>query len=284
MKPEIFTSIKDALQFGQEQLAHHTSALVDSQALLCFVLNRPKAFLYAHAEDSITKSQLQQYQTLVQRRKIGEPLAYLTGEKEFWSLPLKINESVLIPRPETELLVELALESIEITSCASVLDLGCGSGAIAIAVAHERPNSNVFGVDSSADAVGLSQSNANRLGLSNTDFKQSNWFNDIPEQRFDLILSNPPYIANDDPNVEPEVTAYEPNSALYSKDTGLADLTHIIQTAKSYLKPRGKLIVEHGWQQGSQVRELLQQSGYSQIKTSTDLNDNPRCTQGLNDT
>ena len=253
----------------------------EAEILLGAALARPRSFLVAHPEQPILDCEAtDRYEAHVTRRAHGEPIAYILGEKEFWSLPLAVEPAVLIPRPETELVVERALAHLPAESGGSVLDLAAGSGAIALAIASERPQSSVIGTDVSSAAVELARSNAARLRIGNAEFRAGSWFEPVREQAFDLIASNPPYIAEADPRVERAVRLYEPHDALFSGPTGLEALREIVADAPRHLAPGGWLVLEHGDSQGEPVRTLLAAAGFESIVTHRDLAGRERCTEG----
>ncbi len=255
------------------------SPRLDVEVLLCHVLNQPRSYLYAWPERTVDNGQQARFQILLRRRAQGEPVAYLTGVKEFWSLPLQVNASTLIPRPETELLVQVTLD-LTLRDTAAVLDLGTGCGAIALALAHERPYWRVTGVDKVEDAVKLAQQNRRHLGLDNAVFFASNWFANIPAQLFDVVVSNPPYISATDSHLHEGDVRFEPESALVADDNGCAAIRHIVDTATNWLATGGWLLIEHGFDQGPTVRERLRGRGYQQIATVTDLAGVERVTRG----
>ena len=222
----------------------------------------------------------QLYRTLISKRKIGVPVAHLTGLKEFWSLEFNVTEDTLIPRPETELLVEMALALIDRQSKCSVLDLGTGTGAIAIAIASERLLARVIAVDSSPAALAVAQENAQKHKTANVRFTCSNWFETIQDQTFDLIISNPPYVARDDYHLNQGDVRFEPRQALVSGNDGLDDLRRIVSQAGHFLTAQGWLLVEHGHQHSNSVRQLFEYAGYQQIQHRADLNAVPRITMG----
>lgn len=232
-----------------------------------------------HDLHDLTAAQLGALHRLVARRARGEPLAYVLGEQPFWTLRLEVNPAVLIPRPETELVVERALRHLPREQTARLLDLGTGSGAIALAVAQERPNAQVLAVDQSAEALAVARRNAELNHLNNVTFLQSHWFSAIPKQMFTLILSNPPYIARGDPHLEATVLAHEPRLALIAGVDGLEAIRPIIQQAGAFLAPKGWLILEHGWQQASTVRQLLESAGFSGVASHADLAGHLRVTE-----
>lgn len=214
------------------------------------------------------------------RRLDGEPVAHITGNREFWSLELAVTPDVLIPRPETELLVEQALKHIPINQSVDVVDLGTGSGAIAIAIASERPRANVIATDSSAEALAVAKDNATTHKLQRIEFVHSNWFESLSAKQFDVIVSNPPYVANDDPHLEQGDVRYEPMSALSAGPDGLDDIKTLCADSCAQLKPGGWLVIEHGFDQGLATRGLFEQAGFNSVATYRDLSTNERVTEG----
>jgi release factor glutamine methyltransferase len=212
-------------------------------------------------------------------RKNGRPVAYLTGRRGFWTLNLQVNQYTLIPRPETEMLVEWALE-LTLSPAAKVLDLGTGSGAIALSLASEKPNWHITGVDSSEPALEVARSNAKELQLESVQFFQSNWYDAMPNQHFDLLISNPPYIEPGDIHLSQGDLRFEPISALQSQDAGFADLVALIEGAPAHLNTGSYLLLEHGYQQGGRVRELLAQRGFTKIESRCDLAGQERLSGG----
>jgi release factor glutamine methyltransferase len=252
----------------------------DAQILLCHVLECDQSFLYAHPEHELSTTQVKQFNILLKRRQQGEPIAYLLGYRDFWQLRLEITPEVLIPRHETELLVETALVRLPKSHC-QVADLGTGSGAIACALAYERPQWQVVATDQSTAALALAQANAKRYKLS-IRFYQGNWLNALPPgQQFDAIVSNPPYIAADEPQLQQGDVRFEPDSALVAAQQGLVDINTIATQACHYLKPNGLLILEHGYRQGQSVRTRLQSLGYNAVNTLTDHAGHERVTLGV---
>ena len=265
------------------ELPHSDSARLDLELLLCDALDRDRAWLYTWPEKTLTVPQRERFEQALARRVAGEPLAHILGQREFWSLSLEVNASTLIPRPDTEVLVETTLTCLaeQADQPQSILDLGTGTGAVALALASERPGWTVQGVDCSTEAVALAQRNGARLGLTNTQFSVGDWFSAIaPSRRFHAIVANPPYIASDDPHLEQGDVRFEPRSALVADEAGLAALRHIAQAARSYLVPGGWLLLEHGWQQGAVVRQLLNELGYHSVATRRDYGDQERVTYG----
>ena len=256
---------------------------LDAQLLLLHALKQApnnRAWLLAHDTDLIDAVALQKIHNLSLRRLQGEPLAYLTGRKEFYGLGLQVDARVLVPRPDTETLVDWALTLLPLKESrgASVLDLGTGSGAIALAIQHQRPDVKVSAIDDSEGALAVARANAQRLQLA-VQFNQGSWLSGVQSQ-YDIIVSNPPYIAALDPHLD-DLT-YEPMPALASGDDGLDDLRQIILQARACLHPGGWLLLEHGYDQASAVRELLQQAGFCQVQSRRDLNDIERCSGACN--
>ena len=250
---------------------------LDLEVLLCYVLDKPRSYLFTWPEKVLDQKATEHFNDLFRRRANGEPIAHLTGEKEFWSLSLEVNATTLIPRPDTELLVETALDLLD-KPTADVLDLGTGTGAIALALASERPSWQIIAVDTVPEAVALAEKNRQRLALDNVRVLQSHWFKDITAQKFDLIVTNPPYIDADDQHLKEGDVRFEPGSALVAGNKGLADIELIITGAKNYLSDGGWLLIEHGYQQAEAVRTLLNDDGYSQISTQRDMAGHERLT------
>lgn len=250
---------------------------LDLEVLLCHVLDKPRSYLFTWPEKVLDQKSTEQFNDLLQRRADGEPIAHLTGQKEFWSLSLEVNATTLIPRPDTELLVEMALSLLDKPN-AHVLDLGTGTGAIALALASEHPSWQIIAVDTVSEAVALAEKNRQRLTLDNVRIRQSHWFKDLAPQKFDLIVTNPPYIDADDPHLKQGDVRFEPGSALVSGNKGLADIELIISEAKKYLSDGGWLLIEHGYQQAEAVRTLLKDNGYSHVSTQRDMAGHERLT------
>lgn len=249
--------------------------------LLAAALGKPRSYLMSHPDEPVVDCDAtDRFEAHVTRRSHGEPIAYILGEKEFWSLPLLVMPGVLIPRPETELVVERALARLPPDTSADVLDLAAGTGAIALAIARERPLCRVMGTDDSADAVALAVRNAARLGLDRVVFRHGHWFGPAAGTLFDIITSNPPYIAEDDPRVEAAVRRYEPHHALFSGPTGLEALAEIVTGAPRHLRHGGWIILEHGDRQGAAVRQLLLDAQFGQVATHRDLAGLDRVTEG----
>jgi release factor glutamine methyltransferase len=267
------------LREAVSQLQASESPRRDAEILLGFVTGKARTFILAFGETPLTDEQQAQLTGLLARRVRGEPVAHLIGEREFWSLPLFVSPATLIPRPDTECLVEQALARLPAAPC-RILDLGTGTGAIALALASERPDCQVTAVDLIPDAVALAQRNADHLGIHNIEIVQSRWFSALEGQQFSLIVSNPPYIDAQDPHLAQGDVRFEPLSALVAADNGLADLHTLIKEAPRYLLPQGWLLLEHGWQQGAAVREIFARYGWQQVETCRDYGDNERLTLG----
>lgn len=246
-------------------------ARLEAQVLLGQALGRSRAWLIAHGGEPLNPEQTAAFADLFERRWGGEPIAYILGEREFYSLNFKVTPAVLIPRPETELLVELALERLPVDHPCRVLDLGTGSGAVAVTLALHRPQAEVTAVDQSAAALEVARENAERLSAQNLHFIQSDWYSALDGEKFDLIVSNPPYIAAADPHLAQGDLRFEPAAALASGADGLDDIRAIVRGAAARLKPGGWLLFEHGYDQAAVCRELLTQSGFRQVGSSADL-------------
>ncbi|MTI15535.1 peptide chain release factor N(5)-glutamine methyltransferase [Sansalvadorimonas verongulae] len=255
------------------------TARLDLELLLCHVLDKPRSYLFSYPEYELTSDQLSQFEQLFHKRLEGHPIAHLTGVREFWSLELLIEPSTLIPRPDTECLVEEALELCDHRP-KQVLDLGTGTGAIALALASERPGWAVYGCDRVPDAVELAKKNAAHNNLERVQFIESSWFQQLPEQSFDLIVSNPPYIIDNDPHLQQGDVRFEPLSALTSGADGLDDIRHISSESPHWLRDGGWLMMEHGYHQGEDVREILASNGFTSIRTVQDLAGHDRITMG----
>lgn len=252
----------------------------DAQLLLAHCLGWSRAELLARPDTELPAPVAQSFAQLLKRLEAGEPLAYLTGEKEFWSLPLKVDASVLVPRPETERLVEAALECGPAREALAALDLGTGSGAIALALAQERPGWRVTATDSSVAALTVARHNAVQLGLDRIEFLAGSWFEPLARRRFDLIVSNPPYVAADDPALQVPALTFEPRTALVAGPAGLEALATIVRQAPQHLATGGHLFLEHGADQGAATRSLFAAAGFSNIRTLNDLAGRERVTAG----
>ncbi len=267
------------LQQAISGLAGGESPRRDAEILLEHVTGKARTYILAFGETQLTADQQAQLDDLLARRKAGEPVAHLVGEREFWSLPLYVSAATLIPRPDTECLVEQALARLPATP-ARILDLGTGTGAIALALASERPDCQVTAVDVMPDAVALAQRNLARLALPNVTVLHSSWFTALDDRQFETIVSNPPYIDEADPHLAEGDVRFEPRSALVAADHGLADLSHIIIQSRQHLVSGGWLLLEHGWTQGEAVRALFLQAGFERVETCRDYGGNERLTVG----
>jgi len=253
---------------------------LDAEVLAMHVTGHTRTALITGADEPLSTPQQQQLQELLQRRLAGEPVAYLTGRREFWSLDLAVTPDVLIPRPETELLVEQALVRIPAVVSWTVADLGTGSGAVALAIASERPQCRVIATDASAAALSVARANAVRLGITNVEFRQGDWLIPLTGETVDVLVSNPPYVAENDPHLIEGDVRFEPQRALVSGPDGLEAIRQIAAQASHGLKPGGWLLLEHGADQDSAVRDILAQHGYTHISTQPDLAGLPRVTAG----
>ncbi|MDH0173540.1 peptide chain release factor N(5)-glutamine methyltransferase [Stenotrophomonas sp. GD04145] len=254
----------------------------EAELLLLHVLERPRSWLFAHATDPLPATAQAAFEALLARRAAGEPVAYLTGRRGFWTLDLQVDAATLIPRPETELLVELALERLPSDRPLSVADLGTGSGAIALALASERPLAQVLATDASPGALAMAARNAAHHELRNVRFAEGgqDWYAPLQGARFALIASNPPYIASDDPHLQQGDLRFEPASALASGIDGLDDIRRIVAGAPEHLQPAGWLLIEHGWDQGAAIRTLFDAAGFADVQTQQDLEQRDRVTLG----
>jgi len=251
----------------------------EAEWLLSHVLGKSRSWLYSHGDDALGGVEAARFEELVARRVAGEPVAYLTGRRGFWQFDLQVTPATLIPRPETELLVELALDRLPGDRPWRVADLGTGSGAIALALAYERPNAQVIATDASVAALDVARGNAAAL-KSRVEFRAGSWFDPLAGERFDLIASNPPYIADDDMHLGQGDLRHEPRSALASGSDGLDAIRVIAAGAAAHLQPGGWLLVEHGWQQAEAVRALLRAAGLLEVRTASDLENRDRVTLG----
>ena len=272
-------TVSEALQQAARSLVGHSdSPRLDAELLLGKILGLPRSGLIARGNESVAVECERQYASLIEQRRRGAPVAYLTGRREFWSLELSVSPAVLVPRPETEVLVELALERLPRERPSSVLDLGTGSGAIALAIASERPEVKVTGVEISRPALDVAMQNSRDLKIFNIEWRLGSWFSAVPGRRFDMIVANPPYVAAADPALEK--LAAEPAIALCDGPTGLEALSAIAAGAAGHVHERGWLILEHGADQASAVAQLLERNGFEDIRTHPDLSGKPRVTLG----
>ena len=273
------TTVAETLQSAIRLLQSHSeSPRLDAELLLGKVLGMPRSSLLAHGEQTVPAQSALSYSGLVEQRRGGAPVAYLTGSREFWSLPLHVSPAVLVPRPETETLVELALEHLPAGEVRSVLDLGTGSGAIALAIASERPQARITAVDISQSALRVAKRNSEDLALTKIEWRLGSWFEPVRGERFDVIVANPPYIAGNDPALQ-KLRA-EPAIALSNGPSGLEALAAIAAEAPAYLQAGGWLLFEHGSEQAPQVAGLLERRGFTQIRSHPDISGRPRVTLG----
>jgi release factor glutamine methyltransferase len=271
--------VRDLLASASRRLGG-ADARLDAELLLAHALGVSRARLYAWPEEEPDTVQRAAFERLVEAREQGEPIAYLTGRREFWSLELRVTPHVLIPRHETELLVELALERIPRDRAFRIADLGTGSGAIALALARERPLARVTATDASATALDVARGNAERLGVGNVGFAAGDWYAALGDARFDLIVSNPPYVAADDAHLAQGDLRFEPASALASGADGLDAIRHIVAGAPAHLVDGGALLLEHGFDQSVRVRALLDAAGFVDVRSVRDAAGHERVTLG----
>jgi release factor glutamine methyltransferase len=273
-------TIRETVQSAAQRLqAHSESPRLDAEILLSTILDLPRSALIARGNEPLGQGHQRAYAELIRRRAGGTPVAYLTGRREFWSLPLKVSPAVLIPRPETETLLERALALLPREEACAVLDLGTGSGAIALGVAHERPRWSITAVDLSPAALEVARHNAQVLNLPRIQWRMGSWFDAVQGERFHLIVANPPYVCESDPALKS--LAAEPLMALTSGPTGLEALSAIIENAPEHLRPRGWLALEHGLTQAQEVAQLLAHRGFTSIRTYPDFSGRPRVTLGI---
>ena len=274
------STISSALQWAYQQLKGSSeSTQLDAEVCLQHCLNKNRTFIYTWPDKSLANEQWLQFSQMIAKRKVGIPIAHIIGEREFWSLPFLVNDTTLIPRPDTEILVETAL-NLTLPDNAKVLDLGTGTGAIALSLAHEKPNWQITAVDKVDDAVKLAKMNRENLSLTQVNILQSDWFSNLQDQRFDLIVSNPPYIDEQDHHLNEGDVRFEPTSALTAAEDGFSDLFFITEHAKYFINPNGYLLMEHGYQQGIELRKKLEAMGYKNVGTVRDFGSNERCTLG----
>ncbi|MGZ4969656.1 MAG: peptide chain release factor N(5)-glutamine methyltransferase [Methylobacter sp.] len=273
--------IKSVLRDAADTLAAVSdSALLDAEVLLCLALNKQRSYLRAWPDQQVETEHLTAFGALLEQRRKGTPIAYITGNREFWSRDFLVTPDVLIPRPDTELLIELSLKLIPPAEPVKIIDLGTGSGIIAITLAAERPHAQIIATDFSLAALHIAQLNADKHHINNVRFYQSDWFSNVPASKFNLVISNPPYIAKDDTHLQQGDVRFEPQTALCAADQGLRDIKIIAAAARNYLEPRGHVLIEHGYDQQQQVQILFKNLHYDGVQTYTDLSGQPRVTYG----
>ena len=278
------THLANYLAIAVKQLDHSDSPQLDAECLLAHALELSRTQLITHSDKLLSEEEQQHCETLIKRRQQGEPIAYIVGKREFWSLQLFVNEHTLIPRPETELLVELALEQIPQEQTWRIADLGTGTGAIALAIAKERPQCAIDATDVSKKALLIAERNAKHNNVNNVHFHHSDWFQNLNSNHYNMVISNPPYVAPDDPHLKQGDLRFEPESALSAGDEGYADLFHIAEQARPFLKPEGYLLCEHGFEQQKRLYEQLIKLGYKEVTGHNDYAQQPRAVsaQGIN--
>jgi len=275
------TDIQSTLTTATELLANISdTAILDAEVLLCHCIKKSRSHLRAWPEKEIPAQDYQHFLQLLKKRQQGTPIAYLTGNREFWSRDFKVSPDVLIPRPDTELLIELSLSLIADISNPRLIDLGTGSGIIAITLAAERPDSIVLASDLSEQALAIAEHNATSHQLKNIQFLHSCWFDKIALSKFDLVISNPPYINATDPHLSQGDVRFEPKNALIAEDQGLKDIKSLCEQSRGYLKPDATLLIEHGYDQQASAQAIFKSFGYHAITTHKDLSGNPRVTTG----
>jgi len=274
--------ISESLHNAAKRLVDSPTPKLDVEVLLEHVLHRTKAYLYANPDKVLTSAQHQRFVGLIEQRAQGLPIAYITGHQGFWDLDLLVTKDVLIPRPETELLVEMALQLFSADQPCIVADLGTGSGAVALAIAHARPNWQLIAMDNSTAAIAVAKKNTDHIKLKNIKFILGDFCESLPvDYKFDLIVSNPPYIAERDPHLNQGDVRFEPRSALIAGEDGLDAIRKIAAISLEYLQPGGYLLLEHGFDQAQQVRDILAGCGYQNPVTRQDLAGHPRVSMGI---
>ena len=272
------STVSEALDWATEQLRESDDARLDSQVLLAYALNVSRIWLFTWPDKALDGATLTAFNALIEDRKSGTPIAYITGYRDFWSLRLKVTPDTLIPRADTELLVETALTLKNVEKPCDVIDLGTGTGAIALSLANECPSWRITATDINPETLAVAKENAQNLELT-VSFKESAWFDAIND-RFDLVISNPPYIESDDPHLQQGDLRFEPAGALASGQDGLDDIRLLVKQALKHLKKDGYLLLEHGYQQAEAVRSLMAEAGYIDIETHQDIEDRDRVTLG----
>ncbi|MEC4728529.1 peptide chain release factor N(5)-glutamine methyltransferase [Shewanella sp. D64] len=276
----MYQTLSEALVWASPQLLDVSDTpKLDAEVMLLHIIHKQRGYLYTWPDERLTSDQIAEYTQMVARRVIGTPIAHIVGEREFWSLPFLVNPTTLIPRPDTEILVETAL-NLPLAETAKVLDLGTGTGVIALSLAYEKPQWQITAVDKIIEAVALAKANRVNLKLPQVEIVQSDWFDSICCYDFNLIVSNPPYIDEMDNHLEEGDVRFEPHSALTASEHGFGDLYHIAESARDYLAPGGYLLLEHGFEQAIQLRDKMIELGYENVATVRDFGSNDRCTLG----
>ena len=273
-------AVRDLLARAREQLTGSDSARLDAEILLAAAMNVPREALYAHPDDPVPPGPASDFWSLIAKRTTGFPVAYLTGHREFWSTELTVNRHTLIPRPETECLVETALTLIPENAAMNILDLGTGSGAIAIAIAGERPGCSVLAVDVVAESLCVAQANAMRLRLLNIHFRESDWFAGLVSEEFDMIVCNPPYVDSRYHGFTDGEISHEPRIALDGGHLGLEIINHLIPAAARHLRTGGYFILEHGYDQGPSIRDIFLTNNFKDVKLRQDYAGHERVSYG----
>ena len=271
--------IDASLSWATSELTESGTTRLDAELLLSHILDKPRSYFFTWPEKELSEKEHEAYEKIVNQRKQGTPVAYLTGEREFWSLRLKVTEATLIPRPDTELLVELAL-SKKLPVNARVVDLGTGTGAIALALAKENPQWQMTAVDKSPEAAAVARENTITNRIHNVNVLEGSWCEPLPDLPVDMIVSNPPYIRSNDEHLQQGDVRFEPVTALASGIDGLDDIRLIARQSFEALKPGGHLLLEHGFDQGEEVRQILRDAGFDEVKTDQDLSSHDRVTSG----
>jgi len=276
----LYQTLAEALDWASSQLKNISDTpKLDAEVMLLHIIHQQRGYLYTWPDERLTSEQVTAFGEMVARRLLGTPIAHIVGEREFWSLPFMVNPTTLIPRPDTEILVETAL-NLPLADNARVLDLGTGTGAIALSLAYEKSEWKITAVDKIIEAVALAKANRAHLKLPQVEIVQSDWFDSVGSYDFNLIVSNPPYIDETDEHLSQGDVRFEPQSALTAGEEGFADLYHIASCARDYLAPGGYLLLEHGYGQAIQLRDKMIELGYENVATVRDFGSNDRCTLG----
>ena len=271
--------VSQLIKSATEQLLNQSdSPRLDAEVLLAHSLQKNRTWLATWPDKVLVESDINQFNKLLQRRLCGEPIAHITGTREFWSLPLTVTADTLIPRPDTELIIEKILDMYPANTDITLADLGTGSGAIALALASERPHWKITATDQSANALEIAKQNAHSLSLVNVTFKLGNWFEPLDGDTYDVIVSNPPYIPQGDPHLIQGDARFDPITALASGDDGLDDIRQITAQARHHLKKQGRLFIEHGYDQKSEMLDIFTKNGFKEIRQAHDIANNPRIT------